>query len=503
MPRGDPRKGGAPAPGPIVPITPPPLAAEPGPTGLAAREVVWRVLLAVAAGAYADAALERELARHPLGCLDRALATELAYGAIRQRRLLDAWIDAHGRVPADRQPPRLRWLLHLGLYQLLFSGRVPPSAAVSTTVELAKRGGLGRLAPVANGLLRSVLRSRERGGDGAGGGEPWRGLELPEDPAAAFALRHSLPTWLGAELLRWLPPADMPGRAEAFGRACNAAPALDLRVNLLRTHREELREAFAAAGLRASPLAEMPQGLCLEDRPGDLRALPGYGEGHWCVQDRNAQRIAPLLDLRPGCTVLDACAAPGGKTTHIAELMGDGGEIWAVDRSAARLRRLSSNAERLGLHSIRTLAADAGTLLAQRPQWQGHFDRILLDAPCSGLGTLARHADARWRIEPASIDGLVSVQRDLLEGLLPLLAPGGRLVYATCTVHPRENRELIESFLAGRPHLRAGEQRQWWPGESGDPTGGGDGFFAAVLEEISPFRAAKAPEEEATPEEAA
>ncbi|NCV93378.1 MAG: 16S rRNA (cytosine(967)-C(5))-methyltransferase, partial [Synechococcaceae bacterium WB7_3xG_012] len=161
------------------------------PPGLASRQVAWQVLQAVAAGAYADGALERELGRVSLSPQDRGLATELAYGAIRQRRLLDAWLDQLGKVPAERQPPKLRWLLHIGLYQLLASDRVPPSAAVSTTVELAKRGGLSRLAPVVNGMLRAFLRRREAG----------EALPLPSDPAAALAIRQSLPDWLAAALL--------------------------------------------------------------------------------------------------------------------------------------------------------------------------------------------------------------------------------------------------------------------------------------------------------------
>ena len=153
--------------------------------GLAPRAAAWRVLQAVAAGAWADAALERELARHPLPPADRALATELAYGAVRQRRVLDGWIDALGRVSAERQPPKLRWLLHVGIYQLLFSQRVPPAAAVNTTVELARQGGLGRLGPVVNGLLRALLRRRH---DLPAGAEPWQGLTLPADPVQTFAL---------------------------------------------------------------------------------------------------------------------------------------------------------------------------------------------------------------------------------------------------------------------------------------------------------------------------
>ncbi len=442
----------------------------------------------MAAGAYADVALERELQRSDLAVADRALATELAYGAIRQRWLLDAWLDALGRVPAARQPPKLRWLLHLGAYQLLFSQRVPAAAAVSTTVELAKRGGLGRLAPVANALLRQLLRRREGLEDVVELGlnpavEPWRGLPLPSDAAAGLALRHSLPPWLAELLLQWLPPQ----RAEAFGRACNQPPALDLRVNPLRSSREALLATLAQAGVQAQALAGegLEQAISIAGRVGDLRRLGGYAEGHWCVQDRSAQRIAALLSPRPGDRLLDACAAPGGKSTHLAELSGDLGEVWAVDRSAKRLQRLERNAARLGLGCIRTLSADAAELAGLKPDWQGQFDRVLLDAPCSGLGTLARHADARWRLQPEAIDGLVALQRRLLEGVVPLLRPGGVLVYATCTVHPAENGELIDAFLAAHPGWCQEQRRQWWPGE-----GEGDGFFAVRL--VAPAAAATA-----------
>jgi 16S rRNA (cytosine967-C5)-methyltransferase len=453
--------------------------------GLAPRLAAWRVLQAVAAGAWADAALERELARRLLGPADRALATELAYGAIRQRRLLDAWLDAHGRVPAQRQPPKLRWLLHLGLYQLLFSDRVPAAAAVSTSVELARHAGLERLAPVVNGLLRTVLRARERAGShlgaeagagsgaGAGPGEPCLGLQLPADPVVAFAVRHSLPDWIGALLLEWLPPP----RAEAFARACNAPPPIDLRVNRLTASREAVLEALAAAGVAAVALPELADGVTLLERSGDVRGLPGYREGWWSVQDRSAQRIAPLLAPRAGDRLLDACAAPGGKSTHLAELLGDKGEVWAVDRAGSRLKRLHANAERLGLSTIRVLEADATTLAEQHPQWRGGFQGILVDAPCSGLGTLARHADARWRIEPGAIETMRHLQDRLLDGVADLLAPGGWLVYATCSVHPLENGERVSGFLARRPLWRLESQRQWWPG--GEE--GGDGFYAAVL----------------------
>lgn len=437
-------------------------------SGLAPRRLAWSVLQAVAAGAWADAALERALRRSSLPPRDRALATDLAYGAIRQRLLLDAWITARGRLAADKQPPTLRWLLHVGLYQLLFLQRVPAAAAVSTTVQLAREGGLERLAPVVNGLLRAVLRQRHNLPAGAA---PWEGLPLPESAASSLALRHSLPLWLAQDLLQWRPASE----AELYGQACNTPPPLDLRVNSLRSETATLISRFAEIGLRAEPLPDQPEGITLLDRPGDPRSLPGYAEGHWSVQDRQAQRIVPLLDPQPGERILDACAAPGGKATHCAERMGDQGEVWAIDRSSARLERLAINAERLGLTALQPLAADATTLLETHPGWRQHFDRILLDAPCSGLGTLARHPDARWRQTPETVATLLTLQDALLEGLAPLLAPGGQFVYATCTVHPRENQERITAFL-GRHNWQLRRDEQWWP-----QPGAGDGFYAAVL----------------------
>ena len=422
------------------------------------------MLEAVAAGAYADGALERELGRMSMAGRDRNLATELAYGSIRQRRLLDAWLNELGRVPAERQPPKLRWLLHLGLYQLLHSDRVPAAAAIHTTVELAKRSGLARLAPVANGVLRGFQRRQQAGAT----------LTLPEDPARALAIRHSMPNWLARSVLTWLPAEQ----AEAFAIAANQPPTIDLRINRLRTTPAAVLEALSSVGIEAKPIDGLPWALQLAAGSGDLRQLPGYAEGHWCVQDRAAQSVAPLLEPPPGGCVLDACAAPGGKTTHLAELMGDSGEIWAMDRDEARLRRVQRNSERLGLQAIQIHHQDAAQLSEQAPELKGRFDRILVDAPCSGLGTLARHADARWRITPESIEQLAVLQKQLLTHLLPLLKQGGLLVYATCSVHPHENADVIQALLKEQPQLSLSSSRQIWPGEI---DGAGDGFFVACL----------------------
>ena len=429
---------------------------------LLSRRVAWDVLEAVAAGAYADVALERALRRRPLTALDRGFVTELSYGAIRWRQWLDGWLDRLGKVPARKQPPRLRWLLHIGLYQLLRMERIPASAAVNTTVELAKQGKLARLAPVVNGLLRSALRAREAG----------EVLALPAEPAAALAQEQSLPLWLSRGLFQWCGP----DQAERVARAFNQVPPLDLRVNRLRSTPDRAAALFAERGIATAPIADCRDGLQVLEPSGDLRRWPGFSEGYWCVQDRAAQWVTPLLDPIPGQRVLDACAAPGGKATHLAELMGDEGEIWAVDRSPGRLQRVAANAARLGCSSIQALASDASQLAQERPEWSGRFDRILVDAPCSGLGTLARHPDARWRVTEESVADLLKLQIELLNGLRSLLAPGGRLVYATCTIHPSENTEQIHSWLQAHPDLVLNSEQQRWP----DPSGG-DGFYAAVI----------------------
>ena len=436
-------------------------------TGLPSRRLAWEVLQAVAAGAYADVALERALRDRPLQGPDRGLATELAYGAIRQRRRLDGWLDRVGRVPAQKQPPKLRWLLHVGLYQLFWMERVPDSAAVNTCVELAKTHGLARLAPVVNGMLRAALRARDQG----------ESPSCPGDAAVQLAFEHSLPDWLAELLLQW---RDQEG-ATAVAAACNQVPPLDLRVNRLRATPAGVAEALAEAGHATAPIPGCPDGLTLLGSSGDLRRWPGYDDGHWCVQDRAAQWVSPLLAAQPGERILDACAAPGGKATHLAELLGGDAEIWAVDRSPGRLKRVAANASRLGVDCLQALAADATDLLRERPHWSGYFQRILIDAPCSGLGTLARHPDARWRVSPASIEELLPLQQALLDGLLPLLAPHGRLVYATCTIHPAENGDQIAAFLERHPQMTLVQEQQRWP----DDPQGGDGFYAAILQRQS------------------
>ena len=237
------------------------------------------------------------------------------------------------------------------------------------------------------------------------------------------------------------------------------------------------KKFFIPLALKNHLIRGCPFGLEVPAGVGDPKKWPGYKEGKWSVQDRSSQLIAPLLGALPGQKILDACAAPGGKSTHIAELINNEGEIWSVDRSSKRSQKILTNSERLGTKCLQLLVSDSNELLLKHPEWEGSFDRILIDAPCSGLGTLARHPDARWKMNQDNIQELVSVQSQLLKSLAPLLKSGGTLVYSTCTIHPDENFNQIKKFLQLQAGFLLEYDKQIWPGEEGN----GDGFYISVL----------------------
>ena len=437
------------------------------PKGIDARKAAWEVIQAVGGGAFADVALERIFNLYSFKSIDKALITQLSYGAIRQRYFLDCWIDFLGKVSAKKQPPLLRWLLHLGLYQIFKMERIPPSAAINTTVELAKTHHLKKLTPVVNGILRSALRSKEKG------------LQLPKlnNPSLELAKNESLPLWLTDELIAWKGVDNAYEIAKAF----NTISPIDIRVNKLRADLKEIKEIFDSCGIENKFIQNCPYGLEVPAGVGEPKNWPGYTEGKWSVQDRSSQLIAPLLGALPGEKILDACAAPGGKSTHIAELINNQGEIWSVDRSSRRSKKILANSERLGTTCLQLLVANSNELLDKHPEWEAYFHRILIDAPCSGLGTLARHPDARWRMNNDNIQELVKLQSQLLKSLAPLLKDGGHLVYSTCTIHPDENSNQIKNFLKINSKFLLEYEKQIWPGEDHK----GDGFYIAVLNKIS------------------
>ena len=435
--------------------------------GVASRVKVVEVLVAVLGrGHTLDAALAA-VATTPQ---DRAWVQAIAFGTLRFGHRLSRVASGLVSRPWDAQSPTLRALLLLGLYQLEYA-EMPPHAAVSTTVAAARAVGEARAAGLVNACLRRF--QRERGA-------------LLDRADATLAGRWSHPEWLVEAYRRDWPKAQVEILA-----ANNEHPPLTLRINPLRTSREALMQELADLGHRAHPVDGLPQALVLE-RPLDVRQWSAFQEGRCSVQDAAAQCAAPLLDARAGMRVLDACAAPGGKTGHLCELTPQLKALVALDLDAARAARITDNLHRLGLHAVvRVGDALDPTLL------QGEFfDRILLDAPCSGTGVIRRHPDIKWLRRPTDLGALAARQSALLSALWPRLAPGGRLVYATCSVLKAENREVIQAFLRERSDAVdvsesaslaldrvVGVSRAAGPGLALLPGPSGmDGFYYACLE---------------------
>ncbi|MCL2927642.1 MAG: 16S rRNA (cytosine(967)-C(5))-methyltransferase [Trichodesmium sp. MAG_R01] len=375
---------------------------------------------------FTDVALDRHLKKNDLIDANRRLATELVYGCVRRQRSLDAIIDQLAKKKSPQQHPYLRIILHIGLYQLSYLEQIPESAAVDTTVELAKQNKFAKLAGFVNGLLREYIRQKLT-------------INLPENPVQKLGISYSFPNWI---VKYWIEELGLT-EAEKLCYWFNLSPSIDLRINPLKTSVEEVEIAMKNIGISVSRILQVPQALRLNGAVGQIQKLPGYNEGWWSIQDSSAQLVCYLLNPQPGEIIIDACAAPGGKTTHIGELMGDNGKIFAIDMAASRLKKLESNTERLQLKSISISRGDSRNLT----EFINQADRVLLDVPCSGLGTLHRRADARWRKTLENIGELAKLQGELLENAAKWVKPGGVLVYATCTIYPLENEGVIEKFL--------------------------------------------------------
>ena len=404
-------------------------------TSSTARQVAFEALRAIDRGAFADVVLDRKLNQSQLSAQDKGLVTELVYGTVRRRRTLDALIDQFGKREASKQQADLLQILRLGFYQLRYLNTVPDHAVVDTTVQLAKAQRLGKLSGVVNGMLRAYIRqSQDKAVDP---------LVLPTDLSQRLGVLHSYPDWIVQVWRSMLPEAEVAALCEWF----NQSPRVDLRVNLQRYSLAEAEEIFKAAGVETERVVGVPSALRIKGHFGAIARLPGYTEGWWAVQDSSAQLVSYLLDPKPGETIIDACAAPGGKSMHIAELMDNQGTVWSCDKTASRTKKIQQNIDRLGASIVRPLMCDSRDQAA----FVDKADRVLLDVPCSGLGTLNRHADARWRQTPESVEGLVTLQRELLSHASTWVKPGGVMVYSTCTLHPAENEAQIQWFLDEHP----------------------------------------------------
>lgn len=436
------------------------------------RALAWKALMRVETQqAFANLALDAELSRSPsLEPRDRALATELTYGVLRRRLALDRALAPWVRGGLDGLEPGVRELLRLGAYQLLHT-RIPPHAAVGETVATAKTVGLRRAAGLINAVLRRVAEK---------GAPP--SPDFDEDPAGWLEVEGSLPQWLAQRLLDRLGAEE----ARAFVEAIAKPAPNTVRINRSRTTREEAKERLAAE-LPDATISEgklSPDALLVEGG-GLVARSDAYREGLVSPQDEAAQLVGHLASPKAGSRVLDACAAPGGKACHLAEM--GAGEVVAMDIHARKARRIAAEAERLGLSAVRSQQGDATGELPDGP-----FDLILLDAPCTALGTLQRHPELRYRRNPDDVARMVATQRAMLANVAEALRPGDVLVYAVCSILPEEGPEQIERFLreqGGRfapappptpfEWLSDGHRLETWPQRQGM-----DGFFAARLQRI-------------------
>lgn len=425
---------------------------------------------------------------------DRALARELVTGVLRRQETLDWRLSAVLTKSLPRLPALIQTLLRLGAYQLLYLDRIPASAAVDETVTLAKlhTDRLGRdWSGLTNGVLRNLLRRPAP--------------PLPDSdrhPAEALSVRYALPMWL---CRRWVERLGY-AQAEAAGRAAGTAPSLTLRVNRRRGTREQLLARFKEQGIAAHATAISPTGITLE-KGYAIPSLPGYDTGDFYVEDEAAQLIPPLLDPRPGDLVVDACAAPGGKATHLAELMDNRGCLPAIERREDRLTVLKENCRRLGSSIVVPVLGDARQpteALKGSAELVARFgskaampralaDRILLDAPCSGIGVLRRHPEAKWKADGNGFHRHQRLQRELLESLAPVLRPGGVLVYSTCSTEQEETEDVVGRFCDAHRDWTRESVAPWLPSTAlsyvtargalstmGNDCGM-DGFFAARL----------------------
>ncbi|MDP2601787.1 MAG: 16S rRNA (cytosine(967)-C(5))-methyltransferase RsmB [Deltaproteobacteria bacterium] len=429
--------------------------------------------------AYADILLDQGIKTQGLQQRDRALLTELVYGTLRWRGAIDARLSHHLRRPLARTDPFIRNLLRVTLYQLHFLDKIPDYAAVNEAVQIAKKHKGGKVAGFVNGALRNFLRGKN----------VTAAPHPSDDSIATLTANYSHPEWL---VERWLEYFGLEA-AKALMRANNERSPLVLRVNTLKSDRRALLDLLERNGVTAIATQWSPEGVWVQSGSA-VDGLPGFHQGLFQVQGEASQLVAHLLGPQPGERVLDACAAPGGKSTHIAELMKDAGEVTAIDLSVRGIEKIRDNATRLGLTSIRALRSDASREFAG--SYVGYFDRALVDAPCSGLGTLRSHPEIKWHRNLTDIERLSRLQTKIVDRVAPCLKPGGVIVYSTCTLTRDENEQVVESFLTTHREFELENAAGYLPEQAKLMVQGSyflalphrhntDGFFAARMRKVA------------------
>jgi 16S rRNA (cytosine967-C5)-methyltransferase len=408
---------------------------------------------------------------------DRAFIFNLVHGVLRWRLRLDWVIQQTARFPFKKIDPAILNILRLAVYQIAYLDRVPDSAAVNEAVRQAKAEGADYVVRTVNAILRQVCRNPEQ-------------LPFPDrkkDPIRYLSVIHSYPIWL---IQMWLTELGMNFTEELLS-AGNGVSPLVIRTNTLRVQRRNLIEILKKDGLEAGPTSYSPEGVCVEGVSGPIHRLGAFQDGLFQVQGEAAQICSHLLSPRPAERVLDVCAGLGGKTSHLVQLTKGEAEVIGIDRAYSRLRTLVSNGRRLGMHRLQAITADANKCF---PFASGElFDRILVDAPCSGLGVLSKHPDRKWRGNARDIVRLSHLQQRILGHAASVLRVGGNLLYVNCTISKKENETVVQRFLDEDRQMTQVDLNHCAPAWAKDLISeegflktfpnlhGMDGFFAALL----------------------
>jgi len=439
------------------------------------RDAAIDVLLRVFdRGVYLDESLDKTLRRKPLGDRGRRFLTQLCYGTVRHKTLCDHALQPICHQPLDKLPPAIHAIVRMAVFQSLFCHQVTHPAMVHTSVELAKARGHAGLARMVNAILRRAPQSIED-------------VALP-DPVTEcrqyLRLRYSMPKWIVRDWIEDFGEEE----AAALCVTSNEEAPLTIRVNTLSTDGPSLQQKLTAGGFELAPIAPLPEAFLVAGGAGNLLRSKAFQEGLFTLQDVASMLPGYLMQPEGGEKVLDLCAAPGGKTSHMAALAGGQALIVALEPSRKRIYRLKDTLERLGVAQVTVIRGDG----LHAPLAEGQFDAVLVDAPCSGLGTLRRHPDLKWRMEPETVERLAAQQEALLRSAIGLCKNGGRVVYSVCTFDRRETQNVIQAVLAdGTTMPEDGpELLNQWRVDTGQyrtvPTPGAwDGFFLTRLRKVS------------------
>ncbi len=397
----------------------------------AAVRIVYRVLRE---GGYSNIAVKQELDESRLGRLDKALVTEIVNGTLRNLARID-WIKSHFIKKSDIEP-WIEDIIRCGIYQIIFLDRVPDSAVCNESAELARSHGHEGTVKFVNGVLRNISRNKDK-------------LEYPDKEKnyiKYLSVYYSHPEWMVKKFVK-----DYGNEfAEALLAADNETPPFTIRCNSLKINREELLSLLAAENIECKEGSLNAEAISIRGT-SSIEGRESFVKGYYQVQDESSMLVAHVVDPSPGDVVLDICSAPGGKTTHIAELMGNNGRIVARDIHPHKLKLVEENCKRLGVKIVETELFDA-TKLDEGSI--GRFDKVLLDAPCSGLGVIRRKPDLRWKKEPDNFMELYVLQGKMLDHASKYVKPGGKLIYSTCTINKMENTSVVKNFLSTHPEYK-------------------------------------------------